>query len=173
MNLLREKRWSPYLAGALIGLLDIFAVYTSKQYIGVSQSYAKTAGMIEKIFAGAHVSGNEYFSAVIGTHVDWQWMLFIGIAAGAFTASQLSGEFKIQAVPQMWAKKFGSNINKRMFVAFVGGALLIFGARLAGGCTSGNGISGTMQLALSSWTAVVFMFVGGITTAALLYRVGR
>ena len=47
---------------------------------------------------------------------------------------------------------------------------MVYGARLAGGCTSGHGISGTLQLAVSSWIAVICFFVGGIVTALLLYR---
>jgi uncharacterized membrane protein YedE/YeeE len=46
-----------------------------------------------------------------------------------------------------------------------------FGSRWANGCTSGHGISGTMQLAVSSWVSVVFFFIGGIVTAMLMYHV--
>ena len=42
-----------------------------------------------------------------------------------------------------------------------------FGARWAGGCTSGHGISGTMQMAVSSWVAAVCFFVGGIAVARI------
>jgi uncharacterized membrane protein YedE/YeeE len=59
---------------------------------------------------------------------------------------------------------------KRMIAAFIGGAILLFGARLAGGCTSGHGISGTMQLALSSWIFFPVMFITGIITARILFR---
>jgi hypothetical protein len=45
------------------------------------------------------------------------------------------------------------------------------GARWAGGCTSGHGISGTLQLAVSSWLATLSFFAGGIVTALLLYKV--
>ncbi len=43
--------------------------------------------------------------------------------------------------------------------------------RMAGGCTSGHGISGTMQLSVGSWVAVVCFFAGGIATAMLMFRV--
>ena len=48
---------------------------------------------------------------------------------------------------------------------------MAFGARMAGGCTSGHGISGTLQLSVGSWIAVVCFFVGGIATALLMFRV--
>jgi uncharacterized membrane protein YedE/YeeE len=49
--------------------------------------------------------------------------------------------------------------------------LLAYGARLAGGCTSGHGISGALQLSVSSWIALACFFIAGVATAMLLYRV--
>ena len=46
----------------------------------------------------------------------------------------------------------------------------MYGARLANGCTSGNGISGGLQLALSGWVFLTVMFPTGILTAFLLFR---
>ena len=50
-----------------------------------------------------------------------------------------------------------------------GGMIMAFGARLAGGCTSGHGISGTLQLSVGSWIAVICFFIGGIGVAMLLF----
>jgi uncharacterized protein len=47
--------------------------------------------------------------------------------------------------------------------------ILIIGARWAGGCTSGHGITGTLQFAVSSWMAVIAFFVGGIIAAYIIY----
>jgi uncharacterized membrane protein YedE/YeeE len=52
----------------------------------------------------------------------------------------------------------------------MGGAFLGYGARLAGGCTSGHGISGALQLSVGSWVAVICFFAGAIATAALLFH---
>ena len=52
----------------------------------------------------------------------------------------------------MWEARFGEGtVALRAGFAVFGGMLMAFGARLAGGCTSGHGLSGTMQLAGSSW----------------------
>ena len=59
--------------------------------------------------------------------------------------------------------------DRRLAVGFLGGGLMAFGARLAGGCTSGHGISGAMQLSFGSWIALQGFFVGGIATAMLLF----
>jgi uncharacterized membrane protein YedE/YeeE len=58
-----------------------------------------------------------------------------------------------------------------VLVALAGGIILGFGSRFAGGCTSGHGISGTLQLAVSSWVSAIFFFVGGIITAHIIYFV--
>jgi len=58
-------------------------------------------------------------------------------------------------------------------MSFVGGILLIFGARLANGCTSGNGISGTAQLDVSSWVVVTFMFLSAVFVTFLLRLLSR
>jgi uncharacterized membrane protein YedE/YeeE len=54
-------------------------------------------------------------------------------------------------------------------VAFLSGGLMMFGARLAQGCTSGHGISGTLQLAVSSWIFIIVAFTVGTITTLLLY----
>jgi len=45
----------------------------------------------------------------------------------------------------------------------------MYGARMAGGCTSGNGLSGSLQLALSGWTFFLTMFASGLATAWLMF----
>lgn len=131
MNWLRKKEWSPYVAGGLVGLLSWFAILTVKP-LGVSTTFARTAAMIEKIFAPGHVVNLPYFMKY-GPQIDWQWMLVLGILLGAFVSSKLSGQFGTRFVPPMWAERFGTGRFKRWMVAFIGGILLMFGARMAGG----------------------------------------
>jgi uncharacterized membrane protein YedE/YeeE len=114
----------------------------------------------------------EYFTWFIPT-IDWQFMFVIGIFIGALIASLWSGTFKFQAVPDMWQNRFGTSIGKRGIVAFIGGIIAMFGARLAGGCPSGHGLSGTVQLAISGYVAAICFFVGGIIVARLLYKGGE
>ncbi|MCK9357333.1 MAG: YeeE/YedE family protein, partial [Dehalococcoidia bacterium] len=95
----------------------------------------------------------------------------IGIVVGAFLSSMASGQAHVVWVPEPWVTAFGSAPGPRLAVAFIGGAVLGLGARWAGGCTSGHGISGTMQLAVSSWVAAICFFVGGIAVATFLYAV--
>jgi len=73
-------------------------------------------------------------------------------------------------VPTLWARRFGASPAKRYAGAFFGGLLLMLGARVAGGCTSGHGISGSLQLALSGWVFFASIFASGLATAFLLYK---
>jgi uncharacterized membrane protein YedE/YeeE len=170
MNWLREVQWSPYAVGIGIGVLSWLTLLISKKPIGCSTSFARTAGMIEKLIRGKQVEDRPYYQEVKPT-VDWQWMLVAGMVAGALVSSLLSGDFGWEWIPDRWAVAFGTNTLLRVLVALLGGVLLGFGARWAGGCTSGHGISGTMQLAISSWISAVCFFVGGIIMAQLLFTI--
>ena len=162
--------WSPYLVGSLIGVLTWLTFYFSDKPLGASTAYARLAGMIGKFFAPKHTESLKYYQD-FKPKVDWEMMLLFGIAGGAFLSAWLGSELTGEWVPAMWAARFGSDsIRPRLLVAFAGGLLMAFGARMAGGCTSGHGISGALQLSVGSWIALICFFVGGIGTAMLLFR---
>jgi len=163
--------WSPYLVGGLIGLLSMATFYFSDKQLGASTAYARLAGMVGKLFARRHTESLKYYQD-FKPRVDWEVMLLVGVLAGAFVAAWLGGELTGAWLPGMWAARFGDDsMGLRLAVAFAGGGLMAFGARMAGGCTSGHGISGTLQLAVGSWVAVVCFFAGGIAVAMLMFRV--
>ena len=89
---------------------------------------------------------------------------------GGAIAAITGGEFVNEWLPPMWKARFGDSIALRGAVAFGGGILMAFGARLAGGCTSGHGISGTMQLNVASWIAVICFFIGSMAVAIPLFK---
>jgi hypothetical protein len=126
--------------------------------------------MIEKLIFGKKVDSKLYYQEV-KPQMDWQWMLVIGIVIGALISSLLSGDFNWQWIPPVWSLSFSDDLALRLLVGFAGGILLGFGSRWADGCTSGHGISGTMQLAISSWLSTICFFAGGILMAHLLFRV--
>src|ERR1019366_48368 len=134
---LRMKRWSPYLVGALIGVLSWFAFLSVDRPIGVSTAISRTAGMIASTVAPDYVARNAYFSKFRPV-VDWKGMLVGGLALGAFVSSRLSGDRLTEPVERLWRARFGASRRKRYLVAFFGGVILMFGARLAGGWTSGH-----------------------------------
>ena len=170
MDWLMELRWSPYLVGAGIGVLSWFTWLVSNEPIGCSTSFSRIAGMIERLFRGKKVEQKIYYQEV-KPEMDWQMMLVIGIVIGALISSLLAGDFRWQWIPSVWSLNFGDDIVIRLIVALIGGILLGFGARWADGCTSGHGISGTMQLAVSSWISAICFFIGGILVAQLLFKI--
>ncbi len=167
MNWLTEVRWSPYVVGAGIGVLSWLTWFVSKKPIGCSTSYARTAGMIERAIRGPKVNEKAYYKEVVPL-VDWQWMLVLGMIIGAAAAAWLSGDLVLRWVPALWAVLFGPNAALRVIAGLVGGVLLGFGARWGDGCTSGHGISGTMQLSIASWVSAICFFIGGIVMAQIL-----
>jgi len=170
MNWLTQVRWSPYAVGIGIGILSWFTFLISKKPIGCSTAFARTSGMFERLFRGNRVKEKPYYREFPPV-VDWEWMLVLGIIIGSLLSSLLSGDFQWLWVPSRWVTAFGSGPILRLLVALMGGILMGFGARWAGGCTSGHGISGTLQLAVSSWIAAICFFIGGIAAAFLIYRV--
>jgi uncharacterized protein len=129
----RDGGWNPYLAGGLSGVVGVLSVWFAGQYFGASTSFVRTAGMIEQLFGPERVAGMEYFVNHV-PRIDWQWMFMVGIFLGAMISALTSGSFKLQSVPEMWAARFGDqSIAKRAAAAFVGGAVAMFGARMADG----------------------------------------
>jgi uncharacterized membrane protein YedE/YeeE len=169
MEYLSMKQWSPYVVGIGIGILSGITFLLSDKPIGCSTAFTRTSGMIEKLFRGSFVTEKAYYKK-FAPSIDWEWMLVLGIFIGAFISSILSGEFKAIWVPVKWSDTFGHTPLLRWMVALLGGVIIGFGARWAGGCTSGHGISGTLQLAVSSWIAVISFFIGGIATAMLIFN---
>ncbi|MEO8595426.1 MAG: YeeE/YedE thiosulfate transporter family protein [Candidatus Solibacter sp.] len=168
MNVLRMKRWSPYAVGASIGVLSWFAFASVDRAIGVSTAIFRTAGMLERLLDPGHVAANAYY-AKFRPVVDWEWMLVIGLAVGAWVSSRLSGDVDPVRVDPLWRGRFGKSETKRYAAAFFGGLIVMLGARTAGGCTSGHGISGSLQLAVSGWLFFASVFASGLLTAWLMY----
>ena len=166
--------WSPYLAGALVGVLAILSAYATTvwlgktSYLGASTTFVRGAGVIEQQIAPEHVQANEYFTEQ-KIRIDWQFMLVLGIFAGALIASSKDRSFKLESVPPIWEKRFGPSIGKRAGGAFFGGIVAMIGARMADGCPSGHGLSGMMQLSVSALVALTMFFAVGIIVAALIY----
>lgn len=168
---LTSKAWSPYVAGVLIGLLQIPAFLIIETALGASSSYVTVGGLLATFIdpAAGHID-------YIAKHVAltpknwWQVALVVGVAIGAFLSMRMSGARR-KPISPIWTRALGNaSPGRRYTLAFFAGFLMLFGARIADGCTSGHGISGMAQLAVSSTIAVLFMFIGGIITALFVLR---
>jgi hypothetical protein len=132
MKVIDDKGWSPYLSGALAGIVMILSVWIAGKYFGASTTFVRSAGMIEKIFSAERVEKMDYFIKEV-PKIEWQWMFVFGIFMGSLISSTTSRSFKWKAVPDMWEDRFGPGKMKRAVVAFIGGMVAMFGARLADG----------------------------------------
>ncbi|MBU4527080.1 MAG: YeeE/YedE family protein [Alphaproteobacteria bacterium] len=162
--------WSPYLVGAGIGVLSWLTFYFSDKPIGASSFYATVSGMIGKALAPRHTESLDYFKTK-PPKLNWDFVFVLAAIAGAAVAALSGGNIVNEWVPDMWSARFGDSVFLRGGFAFAGGMLMAFGARMAGGCTSGHGISGTLQLNVASWIAVICFFIGGAAVANLMFRV--
>ena len=165
-----QPAWSPYLVGALIGVLTMLTLTFSKKPVGASSAYAGVAGLLGRLVSPRHIVSLKYYEDHPPA-VDWTFLFVIAAVIGAFIAAWSGNELTGTYLQDMWVARFGADsFLLRTVVALFGGALMAYGARMAGGCTSGHGISGTLQMAVGSWVAVICFFLGGIGTALLLYR---
>ena len=159
----KSKKW--IFAGIALAVLNaiVFSTAVSDRPIGASSAYPYCGDVI------SGVTNNDYF-AKIKTSGNWQFLFLTGAFIAGLGISLIKGEFKLTLIHNNWRKHRGtSNIN-RIIWAFIGGFVLIFGARMAGGCTSGHILSGGMQLAFSSLTFGVFAFAGLLITGKFFYK---
>jgi len=152
-----------FAGGIVIGLLQIPAFLLIETALGTSTAYVTVGRLIASWI-------DPSIRVAVTSRNWWQVALVAGTAIGAFISMRLSGARRHPISP-IWQRALGSSSTARRYlVALVGGFLLLFGARIADGCTSGHGLSGVAQLAVGSTVAVAAMFTGGIATAMLLLR---
>jgi hypothetical protein len=99
----------------------------------------------------------------------WQLGLVVGIMIGAFLSARLSHSLRRGLSPKWTVWTSITSFKMRAIMAFLGGFIMLLGARIADGCTSGNGLSGIALLSIGSMTVIASMFVGGILVA-LFYK---
>lgn len=172
MNPLKNQSWSPYLVGVGIGLLSWFSFATVDRQLGITTAFEYSAALTEQATVPQIVKPYLEAKAKDGKapKIDWEWMLVLGVFIGAYASSKMSGDrAPEEKVPPLWGWRFGYSPAKRYLGAFFGGLIMMLGARIAQGCTSGHGISGILQLALSSWLFAPVMGVTGMAVAFLIY----
>jgi uncharacterized membrane protein YedE/YeeE len=163
-----ERPLLHWLTGGLaLGGLLLLAVWLF-QPLGVSTQYVRAVGGVADVVDPGISCENPYFIAEKITF-GYGEMLVLGIPLGAFLASTLTRRRSRESVPQPWRDRFGASKPLRFGAAFLGGFLLLFGARLAGGCTSGHILSGVSQLAVSSIVFFLATFGVAVFVAQMLY----
>lgn len=163
MDKVKSKKW--IFSGIVLAFLNvvIFSSFVSNRPIGASTAYPYLADL----FLGA--TNNAYFEK-IKIPGNWEVIFLAGAFIAGLAISLIKKEFKLILVHDNWKKHRGTSKINRTVWAFIGGFILIFGARMAGGCTSGHILSGGMQLAFSSLAFAVFVFAGLLLTGKIFYK---
>ena len=160
--------WSPYAAGAGLGLTLLATFYIAGRGLGASGAMTLvTAESAYSLFPD-FISRLKYFSQyvdVIAPLINWNLFLLIGLLVGSLTGALVTGNFKFR-----FDKGEGMSMRTRLITAFSGGMLIGFAARLARGCTSGVALTGGAQLAVAGWIFVIAMFATGFLTVAFFRR---
>ena len=179
--------WSWVKGGAILGAIFLLAVVLVKP-LGVSTQFVIIDGMVWNLFSEevviedensktGYTSENDYLAKSEGKYaknienpINYSFILVIAMLAGGFLSSvlqkeKLSNEEKV--APKAFVQTGKSN---RYIYAFIGGVLTLFGARLAGGCTSGHMMSGMMQTSLSGYLFAFGAFAAAIPIAIILYK---
>ncbi len=157
-----------WLAGLLLAAIQIVAVGIEGP-LGVSTQFvivdAKIINAVNPEYSQKHplISSEKYQKFGYG------WWLDIGLIAGAFVAAVAVGRWKLQYTTAWWKTNHGPSPLLRLLIGFIGGFLILMGARLAHGCTSGQFASGWAQLSLSAVPFTVTLFGFGMLTAWIFY----
>eukprot|EP00801_Mesodinium_rubrum_P004401 Mrub_04404.p1 GENE.Mrub_04404~~Mrub_04404.p1 ORF type:complete len:373 (-),score=154.65 Mrub_04404:159-1223(-) len=150
LNVFTQKSWPPWVAGVLVGCLQLPARLSNNKGLGSATStYAAVSSLLGACGLEAKVTFAQNQMALL------QFLYMVcGAVPGALTAALLSGQFGDRAlVPGVGPVR-----------GFAGGLLLLFGARLANGCTSGHGLTGFSNLSLQSVLNTCCMFGSAIVT---------
>ena len=117
-------------------------------------------------------SGGKYAKNVANP-INYSFVFVIAMVLGAFLSSRLGGPkptARDRSAPEVWRQRFGENPVWRYVTVFFAGVIVLFGARLAGGCTSGHMMSGVMQTSLSGYLFAVGAFAAAVPAALLVYK---
>ena len=179
-----------FKGGLLLGAAFLVTVAFVKP-IGVSTQFVIADGIVWNLFSdtvvqadpgskSGYASPNPYLNKSGGKYaknvanpVNYSFVFVIAMVAGALLSSRLGGprpEVQDRSAPEVWRRRFGENPVLRYVTVFFAGFLVLFGARLAGGCTSGHMMSGMMQTSLSGYLFAAGAFAVGVPAAVLVYK---
>lgn len=149
--------WHPYFGGLALGIVLFLAFFLTGNGLGASGAISRFDVLVQDAIAPEHVDRTPYLLKMAGGDKnpldDWIIPVFLGSLAGGFASGLLRGRVKIET-------NKGPNISnqKRWMMAFIGGTIFLYGARLARGCTSGQALSGGATLAAGSWLLMFAIF---------------
>jgi uncharacterized membrane protein YedE/YeeE len=167
LNKIEKKKDLKWFYSALgIAALSclVFASSITDRVIGASTFYPYVADVT------TGTTNNDYFINQVNKSGNWEMKFLFGAFISGFVISLARKDFKLKVVHENWLRFKGPSVSKRLIWSFFGGFILLMGARIAGGCTSGHVISGGVQLAASSLVFAAFVFTSFLATGKLFYQ---
>ena len=155
-----DTRWPPVPAGILIGISMMLAWIVSGRGLGASGGMTRLVAWVQHGLFPAMTEESTYFARYFagGAHPlnDYVVFLLVGLLIGAFVAAWLTGKVRLEVL-----RGPRSSVAYRLVLALGGGVLAGFAARLARGCTSGQGLVGGAELSVGAWVFLMCIFAGG------------
>lgn len=154
----------PYLGGALLGLVLFLAFFLTGNGLGASGGLNRIVVYVEDLIVPEHVDRTSYLLKLAGGDKDplddWIVPLVFGTLVGGLASGWFNGRLQVKT-----NKGPRLSVRQRWLMAFVGGAIMGYGARLARGCTSGQALSGGAVLSAGSWAFMMAVFAGAYALA--------
>jgi hypothetical protein len=148
-------------------LLLTFSIYGADRPIGASTYVPYAASLIFNLDPA-----NYSYIDKIKWSGSWEGVMLLGVLFGGFITSVfITRSFKLSLIPTGWKKYKNNSVVSRLIWSFISGFIMIIGARLAGGCTSGHFMSGMSQMAISSMIFGVVVLITLIITGKIFYNV--
>jgi len=165
-----EKNYvHPYLGGALLGVVLFLSFFLTGSGLGASGGLNRFVALVQDQIAPEHVDRNAYLLKMAGGDMnpldDWIVPVVGGTLLGGFAAGWLNGRLKLET-----NKGPNISVRARWATAFIGGAIMGYGARFARGCTSGQALSGGAVLSAGSWAFMFAVFAGAYAVAYFVRR---
>ena len=158
-----------YLGGAILGLVLFTSFLLTGNGLGASGGLNRIIVYFQDLVAPAHIDQIPYLIKLAGGDKnpldDWVVPMVFGTLAGGFVAGWLNGRLNV-----VTNKGPRISVRTRWVMAFVGGAIMGYGARMARGCTSGQALSGGAVLSVGSWAFMFAVFAGAYALAYFVRR---
>lgn len=154
---MKNKYMNPYLAGTMLGLVLLLAMFLAGRGLGASGGIKYCVVSIVGAIDRPHAERSQYYSKYFENDKkplqNWLTLEILGVVAGGFISGYVSKRlrFRIEKSPKI------SN-TRRLLFAFAGGAFFVYGAQLARGCTSGAALSGMAVLSVAGFVTMIAIF---------------